>query len=460
MNDWFEAERHVERAHEHYDAGRWDEAERELRSAISFNPNQAEWHFNLGLTLVAAGRWRDSIDAFEQAGILNPDDSHGHLMAGINALRAGEADRALPLLDESLARDGDSTIALAHKIGALSALGRHDDAETTFYLGQQIDADDPDLYAAMAESLLDRGLFERAVWCLREAAKLDPTMPRLQASLAAAYAGAGRHERARQLYLKELRLNPGDTDTLLSLGDLLANMGRLDEASEKFRRVLELVPDHVDAHFALGELAESRSDAHDALRQYEIVLRLDHEYPEARRRVAQLILSGVRAEDLSVVHRLLRLELRDVAERPHAFSTEDLDQLGGLLLDSGLYREAERLYTDLASRHPERAIFSHLLAVARFERGDRIGGIEAERVALGLEPRFLPAIHNLALAYLEQGQWTRAWYWVRQGLAIDTDDHSLRRLRVRLRLVALTSGVRWLARRVGRRETSRRNRTG
>ena len=29
MNDWFEAEKHVERAHELYEAGRWDEAETE-----------------------------------------------------------------------------------------------------------------------------------------------------------------------------------------------------------------------------------------------------------------------------------------------------------------------------------------------------------------------------------------------------------------------------------------------
>lgn len=451
MNDWFEAERHVEKAHEHYDAGRWDEAERELRSAIAFNPNQPEWHFNLGLTLAAAGRWADSADAFEQAGILNPDDTQGHLMAGINALRGEQPARSLALLDEALARDPQSTVALAHRIGALAALGRHEEAETAFYLGQQIDADDPDLYAAMAESLLDREMFDRAVWCLREAARLDPDMPRLQASLAAAYAGAGRYERARQLYLKELRVNPGDTQTLLNLGGLLADMGRLDEAGEKYRRVLELVPDHLDAYFALGELAERRNDAPEALRQYEMVLRLDHEYPEARRRVAQLILAGVSEQDLSVVHRLLRLELRDVAERPHAFSTDDLDQLGGLLLDSGLFREAERLYADLAARHPGRAIFSHLLAVARFERGDRIGGIEAERRALGLEPRFLPAIHNLALAYLEQGQWTRSWYWVRQGLSVHSDDAPLRRLRVRLRLVALTSGLRWAWRRIAER---------
>ncbi|MCA9310693.1 MAG: tetratricopeptide repeat protein, partial [Phycisphaerales bacterium] len=67
MNDWFEAEQHYERAHEFYEAGRWDEAESELRQALALNPYRAEWHFNLALTLEAAGRFEAAIRALEDA---------------------------------------------------------------------------------------------------------------------------------------------------------------------------------------------------------------------------------------------------------------------------------------------------------------------------------------------------------------------------------------------------------
>ena len=67
MSDWTEAEKHVERAHEHYEAGRWNDAETELREALALNPYRAEWHFNLGLTLEAAGRFEDAIRAFRDA---------------------------------------------------------------------------------------------------------------------------------------------------------------------------------------------------------------------------------------------------------------------------------------------------------------------------------------------------------------------------------------------------------
>ena len=53
---------------------------------------------------------------------------------------------------------------------------------------------------------------------------------------------------------------------------------------------------------------------------------------------------------------------------------------------------------------------------------------------LRLDPRFVPAIHNMAVAYTQMRQWNRARYWVRQGLRLEPDDAALKRLRMRLRL--------------------------
>lgn len=446
MNEWSDAEKYVERAHELFEAGRWVEAEAELRKALAHNPYQAEWHFNLGLTLEAAGRNRDAVEAFSQAFDLADEDPQAALLAGVNALRADDPRLALTWLERAEKLDPDSAMPFVHKIDAFRRLGEHDHAETAFYLGQQVNADEAELYAAMAEALLERGEQEKAIWCLREAARLDPTLPRVQARLADAYAATGRQERARQLYLRELRLSPGDTETLIDLGCLLADMNRFMEASEKFRRVLELQPDNIDAQFYLGDLAERTGHAQQALRQYEVVLRLDPNYPEARRRVAGLILNRAQGEDLELVHRLLRMELRDVSARPHAYSEADLDQLGRLLVDSGLTSEAEGIYQSLIERKPEEAGFHHMLGVARFEAGDLDGGIAAARRAVELSPRFIQPIHNLALAYLERGQWLRARYWVRQGLAVRRDDTPLRRLRVRMRMRAVRDLASWVLR--------------
>ncbi len=467
MNDWVDAELHVERAHEHYDAGRWDEAENELRQALSLNPYQAEWYFNLGLTLEAAGRNTDAADAFSKCYTLHEEhhqpDANSALLAGLNLLRASKPNDALVWFDAASKVEPMNINAFVHRIEALTDLGRYTDAEESFYLAQQIDPDHGELYAVMADSLLASGHNERAVWCLREAARLDPELPRVQARLAKAYAISGRLERARQLYLRELRIDPGDIDTLLDLGELLLDMHRITEAGEKFRRVLELESDQPDAHFLLGKLAEIEHRIADALVHYDVVLRLDKSYPAVRRRLARVLFLRNREEDLPRIRDLLAFEHRtlianELAEhianadskphRTHAQQVitsriEDLDELGRLLLDAEMINESIRVYTEMIALQPTSHRAHHGLSVAMLE-ADRIDdGIIAAKRALEFQPRFIPAMHNLALAYLRQRQWIRARYWVRQASRVDADDPSLRRLRLKLRFHTALSAVTW-----------------
>lgn len=474
MNDWVDAEHHVERAHEHYDAGRWDEAENELRQALSLNPYQAEWYFNLGLTLEAAGRSVDAADAFSKCYKLHEEndqpDANSALLAGLNLIRASKPEDALVWFDTASKVEPMNINAFVHRIEALTDLNRHTDAEEAFYLAQQIDPDHGELYAVMADSLLASGHNERAVWCLREAARLDPELPRVQARLAKAYSVSGRLERARQLYLRELRIDPGDIDTLLDLGELLLDMHRHTEAGEKFRRVLELESDQPDAHFLLGELAEIEHRIADALVHYDVVLRLDKAYPAVRRRLARVLFLRNREEDLHRIRDMLAFEhralvtndlgekiLNPVAKKAQPQSqqlivsrVEDLDELGRLLLDAEMINESIRIYTEMIELQPSNHRAHHGLSVAMLEAERIDDGIAAAKRTLEFQPRFIPAMHNLALAYLRQGQWIRARYWIRQASRVDSDDPSLRRLRLKLRFHTALSAITWSGRKVAK----------
>jgi len=470
MNDWVDAEHHVERAHEHYDAGRWDEAENELRQALSLNPYQAEWFFNLGLTLEAAGRHKDASEAFASCYKLHCEhdqpDVNSALLAGLNLSRASLPLQAIDWYNKATQIEPMNMSAYVHRIDALTDLDRHNEAEEAFYLAQQIDPDQGDLYAAIADSLLASGHNERAVWCLREAARLDPDLPRVQARLAKAYALSGRLERARQLYLRELRLDPGDIDTLLDLGELLLDMHRHREAGEKFRRVLELESDQPDAHFLLGELAEIEQRIADALIHYDVVLRLDKTYPAVRRRLARVLFLRNREEDLPRIRDLLAYEHRaihkaeqskkitavepEIDQHQLVSKTEDLEELGRLLLDAEMINESIRIYTEMISLQPTNHRAHHGLSVALLESSQTDSGIAAAKRALEFQPRFIPAMHNLALAYLRQGQWIRARYWVRQASRVDADDPSLRRLRLKLRFHTALSVMTWFGRKLAK----------
>lgn len=448
MNDWVDAEQHVERAHEAYEAGRWDVAESELRRALAVNPYQAEWHFNLGLTLEAAGRHLDAAGSFQRAAELDTEQSQAAVLTGANLIRGGRPAESLAWLAKAADQQPDSTLPFVYRIEAHTSLGDHDQAELDFYLGQQINPEDAELYAALAESLMSRDLFDRAVWCLREAARLDPELPRIQARLAEAYARTGRLERARQLYLRELRRDPGDIDTLLDLGDLLAEMSRFDEAEEKFRRVLELEPDSVEAHEALGDLADRRGRPGEAIVRYDVVVRLQPEYRGARRRLAALLLRRGSEADRVRAGELLTEERRSWESDPESVSVGDLEELGNLLLDVGQAEHAEAAFERLAGALPEDHIPVHLLSVTAFERGDAARGMRLAREVLARKPRFVAAMHNLALAHLRRREWLRARYWVHQARAVAPEDPAIRRLRMTLRLWGIASVLGWALGRV------------
>ena len=89
--------------------------------------------------------------------------------------------------------------------------------------------------------------------------------------------------------------------------------------------------------------------------------------------------------------------------------------------------------------------------VARTLIGRCDDGIADWRSALRLAPRHTVAMQNLALAYLQQGRFTRARYWLRRARKLRGNDPLLRSLRRQLyraewRRALVRVGRRWLRR--------------
>ena len=122
---------------------------------------------------------------------------------------------------------------------------------------------------------------------------------------------------------------------------------------------------------------------------------------------------------------------------------EEFEELGRLLLDAQMVDESIQIYTKMIAIEPTSHRAHHGLSVAMLEANRMEDGISAAKRALEFQPRFIPAMHNLALAYLRERQWIRARYWVRQASRVDADDPSLRRLRLKLRIHTALSAITW-----------------
>lgn len=430
MSDWLEAEGHADRAQEMFERGRWAEAEAELRKALALNPDQAEWHFNLGLTLEAAGRDTEALAAYTRAAELMPEVPDPLIAAGAACSRLNRFEDALTWLDQALEIELKIEAAYATKIECLTQLGEHDEAETTFYLSQQA-LDEPSAHClvAVAESLIIRRKFEHASWCLREAIRHDPTIPRVRARLASVAAATGQHQRAVHLYLRDLRDDPGNIDTLLDYGELLMDLGRLPEAAEKFRRVLELEPANVDAHYRLGHIAMRSRRYEQAHLEFELVIKLDASFPFIRLPLAEALLRRNMPTD---ARRYLCEAFEQFTDEDSLPMTEDeVTSFGVLLLEADMPEQAIHVLEKTIDVHGDSALRLRKLALAKFRTGDREGGTAISRRVLRIDHDCIVSIHNLALAALEKGQIRLAQGWIARGLRIDRHDEDLRRLRVR-----------------------------
>ena len=435
MNEWFEAEQRVERAHDLYESGRWEDALRELRAALNVNPYQGEWHFNMGLTLDAMGRYEEAIVCFEKAMSLHGEEPDILTNLAINCLRADRPEQALDYLTRSLKHQPNDIELLAHLIEAHARLDDHENADVTFYLAVQIDDSHPRVYHNIADSLLERGDLARAIWCLNRVRRLDPHDPDVMAKLGDAHRLRGQLDRALYYFKRQLRLDPTDTEAMLDLGDLLLELGRPHEAAEQFRRVVDYEPAHAEAHYNLGLLNFAANELDAAQTSFELVLRLSPNRPRTHHQLARIALQRNRPVE---ARRHLRAELAI----PHTLEdTDHADNLGHLLLDANMPREATAVYRELSRRHPDRALLMNHYAVSLFLDGRLEEGIRICRNAIRLNPDCIHAFQQIAYAHLQLGQTKRAKLWVKRGLELDPEDRRLRQISVQLLAVTIKSGL-------------------
>ena len=431
MSSWQDAEQHADRALEMYERGRLAEAETELRKALDIDPDQGDWHFNLGLTLERTGRDGEALSSYEQASRLLIDAVDPQLAAGSTCIRLLRFKDAIQWLDKVIAIDSSVEPAWALLIDANASLANHDEAETAFYMAQDA-LDDPSAHVlvAMSGSLYSSGLLERAIWCAREALKIDSNVQNGRLRLASALVASGQGQQASQILLQELRDDPGNVQALLLHADVLAETGRTNEALMKLHRVLELEPANVEAHILAGTFAMEDQHWEEAFIAWGLVRRLQPSHPTACLYLAQTLLSMGRSSAAKPL-------LQEYVDRmDEGASTEEKMLIADLLLSAGEPALATSLLDpirdQISESDPLKSRCLKLLALSLFASGKIDEGAAVSRKVLRFEPHCIASIQNLAIAALKQNRYRVAWGWVRRGLVVDPLDNDLRRLRSRL----------------------------
>ena len=281
-----------------YLLGRTPSAVEHLRGA----PNNGLAQYYLGRTLLARGDNEGAATAFERAG------SHGF----------------------------DSTLAALHRIGAMRAAGKKDQATKLLRELEPSASKLADYHYQVGRSLADGRDHHGASRHFEQALEIDPQ--HAEALFHAAFVNdlQGNDDEAIQLYERCMARSPVHVGAVFNLGILYEDRGFYDRAARCFQRVLSIYPTHGRARLFLKDCRASRN------------MYYDEEAERRNDRFSQLLTTPVTDFELSVRSRncLRKMNIRTLGDLVHTtestllnsknFGETSLQEIKELLASKGL----------------------------------------------------------------------------------------------------------------------------
>lgn len=228
---------------------------------------------------------------------------------------------------------------------------------------------------AEAWAALSEGRPALAETFAREALAQAPGDPAWTTLLALALSEQRRAEEALPLYRALTDMDAGTAAHWSNLGNCLCELGREHEALAPLQRARALGADDAAVHFGLARALSVTGPARDALAHVEDALHRspgDAEFQLLRARLLVAIDEWSAAS--AQIDALLRIPL-DAAQQV---------EIGYLLLRSGLYPDAERMFRAVLARMPDDAD-ARIGLVSTLERVNRVDEARAERAHASLD---------------------------------------------------------------------------
>lgn len=270
----------------------------------------------LGNLMAGMGMPDSAAVYFARTAELDPSSPSAWLNLARSLSSSGDSEAALPFLDSSLARKGDTLCVLAERIAVLEALGQPDSAEA---LLEEMLARWPDGWVRAGWSAMENGFSERAkyfaaralaeppedVWTLISLGELwgELLMPETRADcfklaelsplrnpaqtvrIANYYFRESLYDKSIELLLHEYSSEPGNLEVATALAEAYLFDDRLDRAEEILLEVVKADPGSVYAICYLGLIQENRGNPEEAVDLYLEALRIEPGYSYAEERL-------------------------------------------------------------------------------------------------------------------------------------------------------------------------------
>jgi tetratricopeptide (TPR) repeat protein len=375
----------------------------ELRELTKAMPANATLHFNLGRAYLAATDQQNLPAAREQLEIairIDPHHAPAKLAWAELELSGGEPARAVQAADEVSREDPSNPVA--HLIRGRSFLKMADPAkaraELTVLLGLSPAASIlNDARAQLAELDLGERRYHEAQEGFQALVRANDSRGAL--GLVQCGVAQGQWQQAEQIASEQLRHSPDRQDYRMALAHVYVASGNFAAAAGQFQALIGKDPRSARLYLQLGEAKIHGSDSAGALSAFQTARQLapgdaataldlallydqTGRLKEARKEYQAAI--QLQPENAAALNNLAYIEAEEGVDLDQALAHAQQaqqrmpdnpniqDTLALVYIRKNLTSDGIRLLRDLVSRNPDNATFHLHLALALYQKGDRL----------------------------------------------------------------------------------------
>jgi len=367
-------------------AGRYGEAEIQVRGLIERHPNQGSLWKMYGAALLF--QEKQAVPALQKAVQLSPGDAETHFYLGDALHDQGEFVAAAASLRRAIELKPDFAESYDALGLALQALGDLPLAVTNHRRALELRPRIAAAHGNLGNALQELARFDEAAASYRRMLELQPDAAEAHHSLGNALLALGKRDQAAESYRRALAIRPHSAGAFANLASVLRDLGQLQEAMAACRRALDLQPDSAEGHHTLGNILFDLGQFDRAEASYRQALALETNFAAAHAALGMLLRqTGRDVEAEEVCRRALELKPGDA---------ETLALLGEIQADKGQFSHAEELFRQALSIDPN--LPEGWAGIARYRKmtdADAAWLVSAQRVA----DNGLPVLKEIILRY-------------------------------------------------------------
>jgi predicted TPR repeat methyltransferase len=261
--------------------GRYEEAERHIRQAISLGLRSGATFYNHGTILKVLQRPLEALDAFNKALAISPADPEtwNNRGAVFNDLaRYGEA---IDDFDKAIALRHDFAGAFSNKAKSLLLSGRHDEAFATYDKALAIRPELLEVWLGRANACYQLKRYDEALAAYDKCLALEPNLAQAWLGRGSCFGHLKRYDEAVAAFDKALTIKPDLAEAWLGRADSCFQLERYGDALAASERALALKPDFAQAWLGRGALFAHIKRHEDAIAAFDKALTIRPDLAEA-----------------------------------------------------------------------------------------------------------------------------------------------------------------------------------